>query len=150
MRRKRARGWVFFKLIFILMAGAVGGALRFGSQHGDPLLTDKFPVPPPSLPPPFCQLSKSRRAGRPSCGKQVLSCQSGARLEQEPTGLNRRQRIPSQPAHIHTVYVTPAAFAQQLRRARGGGAALAFRSPRPPRNRVDGTREGDADVTGPQ
>lgn len=87
------------------------------SPHGHLLLTDQFSPPPPFPTPPFLPAQQSRRAGRPrlSCGKQVLSCQSGARLEQEPTGLNRRERIPSQPLIYIRYTLHPPQFAQQLR-----------------------------------
>lgn len=46
--------------------------------------------------------------------KQVLSCQSQTRLEQERTGLNRHEHIPCQPL-IYIQYTwQPTIFAQQL------------------------------------
>lgn len=42
----------------------------------------------------FCQLSTPSPEQQP-CGKQVRSCQSNGRLQQEETGLNRCEQLPS-------------------------------------------------------
>lgn len=47
-------------------------------------------------------------------GKQVLSCQSQTRLEQERTGLNRLEHLPCQPLIYIQYTLHPTTFAQQL------------------------------------
>lgn len=42
----------------------------------------------------FCQLSTPSPEQQP-CGKQVRSCQSNGRLQQEETGLNRCEQLPT-------------------------------------------------------
>lgn len=122
---------------------AFWGAL--GCFWGVPIAALRSPPPSaaPSCPPLPAQ--QSRRAGRPRCGKQVLSCQSGARLEQEPTGLNRRERIPSQPLIYIQYTLHPPRSLSQLRAppaqgGREGGAPLDPSAENPLPGTLPGTR----------
>lgn len=78
---------------------------------------------PAHRPGPVLPAQQSRRAGRPrrSCGKQVLSCQSAARLEQERTGLNRREQIPASRAYTYSIHYTRRSRSAAPLAAQGGG-----------------------------
>lgn len=84
---------------------------------------------PAHRPSPVLPAQQSRRAGRPrrSCGKQVLSCQSAARLEQERTGLNRREQIPASRAYTYSIHYTRRSRSAAPLAAHGGGGEAGAR-----------------------
>lgn len=139
-------------ITFFFEAGEALVVLVFPNTTISSSQTSSSPAfsPPPRSPPALS--ASSAVPQRRSCGKQVLSCQSGG---QARAGADRPKPVRADPqpaAHIHTVYVTPAAFAQQLRsptaeRRRGEAGRcppLAFRSLPRPSQESYGETGGDA------